>query len=556
MDLPLTAEALMRSAQTPPAQEVTHFRHILVWPVHLTRSANCGATHDLAEIFAKLAPDSPWYEVADEFTGDPADFQERHYNEFVTFLPPVQRFLYGQGKTRCGNPIKVMRRADIAEVRVTLAPGAEPTRLKVTHIDLYFFFDIDVAILAFEISAEGIALATAQEIMFRLGRAYPAYWEKDGSPGHCPWLVEWLTQGGEVLAASDLGDRAKYLAYVCQNRTARVAAHWEFLLKPLVPHDSEHAGALRYRQLEYYRMPLMAFLALAEPDELTRADYVRLALASGSGNRGQLPFTERHLADFESKYCYDRYHEKREANDWPGTRFMSCGHAFVVTGDAANPFFVDAERGFLNAFRHQHFLLFLIAHFHKAALLMFSDRLSEAVNRLDVNDPKAVKDFRAATRLALETFLRFTHRYWFHSVSNQDQAHELFALCRRHLELDELYEDIRQEVQEMSQYLENEAARRQNDSMVRLTVVTAFGLIGTVATGFLGMNLFDHANLDPATKAGIFVAVFIPTMILTFYTIAKSQRLFEFLDAIADENHGVGTRLRSFIDIWRRRRSS
>lgn len=69
------------------------------------------------------------------------------------------------------------------------------------------------------------------------------------------------------------------------------------------------------------------------------------------------------------------------------------------------------------------------------------------------------------------------------------------------------------------------------------------------------MNLFDHTNFDPVTKFGIFVVVFIPTMILAFYTIAKSQRLFEFLDAIANENQGVGARFRSFIDIWRRRRS-
>lgn len=555
MDLPLKTTATPLPAESMPADMVTHFRQILVWPVHLTQAASTGNANDHAAAFAKLVPDNPWYEVADEFTGDPADFQERHYNEFVTFLPPVQRFLYGQGGSRRGNPIKVMRRCDIAEVRVTLTAGSAPTQLKISHIDLYFFFDIDVAILALELFAESIPLATAQEIMFRLGRAYPAYWEKDGTPGHCPWLVEWVSTTGEVLAASDLADRAKYLAYVCQHRAARVGAHWEFLLKPLVPDHSDQDGPLRYRQLEYYRMPIMAFLALADPDELTRADYIRLALANGSGSKSVLPFTERHLADFESKYCYDRYHEKREANDWTGTRFMSCGYAFVVTGDAANTFVVDAERGLLNAFRHQHFLLFLIAHFHKATLLMFSDRLAEAVNRLDINDPLAVQKFRTATRLALETFLRFTHRYWFHAVSNQDQARDLFSLCRRHLGLDELYEDVRQEVQEMSQYLENEAARRQNDGMVRLTVVTAFGLIGTVATGFLGMNLFDHTNFDPVTKFGIFVAVFIPTMILAFYTIAKSQRLFEFLDAIANENQAVGARFRSFIDIWRRRRS-
>jgi hypothetical protein len=44
----------------------------------------------------------------------------------------------------------------------------------------------------------------------------------------------------------------------------------------------------------------------------------------------------------------------------------------VVVGDAKSAFFTDRERGVLAQFRHQHFLLFLIAHFQKAALLMFS----------------------------------------------------------------------------------------------------------------------------------------------------------------------------------------
>ena len=542
-----------------PAPEVTHFRQILLWPVHLVRPANADLSRDHAEEFAKLAAGHPWHEVEDEFTGDPADFQERHYNEFVTFLPPVQRFLYGQGlgKTAgrsCGrNPIRVMRRRDIAALRLALTPDAAPITLNVAHIDLHFFFDIDVAILALEVFADNLPLATAQDIMFRLGRAYPAYWEKDGAPGHCPSLFEWLSSDGQVVTRSDFADRAKYLAHVCKHRAARIGAHWEFLLRPMVPNDADHDGRLRYSQLEYYRMPLMAFLALADVDGLTRADYVRLALATGAGDRSRLPATEGHLADFETQYCYDRFHKKREDDDWAGTRFMSCGHAFVVTGSAANPFFADLERGLLNAFRHQHFLLFLIAHFHKATLMMFSDRLAEAVNRLDPGDPEAVKQFRRATKQALETFLRFTHRYWFHVVSNQDRARDLFALNRRHLALDARYEHIRQEVQEMSQYLENEVARRQNDSVVRLTVVTAFGLIGTVATGFLGMNLFDHTTLDPAAKVAIFTAVFVPTTLLTFYTIAKSQRLFEFLDALANEGASPGEKLRAVAAIWRRK---
>ena len=49
--------------------------------------------------------------------------------------------------------------------------------------------------------------------------------------------------------------------------------------------NTEQTGPIRYRQLEYYRMPLMAYLALDEPTKLRRGDIVRLALASGSDDR-------------------------------------------------------------------------------------------------------------------------------------------------------------------------------------------------------------------------------------------------------------------------------
>ncbi len=115
--------------------------------------------------------------------------------------------------------------------------------------------------------------------------------------------------------------------------------------------------------------------------------------------------------------------------------------------------------------------------------------------------------FRAASRKALETFLRFTHRYWFHNVSNQTRAHDIFALCRTHLEIDRLYEDIRQEIREMSEFLENEAVRRQGDTMTRLTVVTTLGLIGTTVTGFLRMNILAWADQSTTWRVLAFAAL-------------------------------------------------
>ena len=48
----------------------------------------------------ELGESSPWREVVDEYTGGSDAFHERHYNEFVSFLPYVQQFLYGEGRAR------------------------------------------------------------------------------------------------------------------------------------------------------------------------------------------------------------------------------------------------------------------------------------------------------------------------------------------------------------------------------------------------------------------------------------------------------------------------
>lgn len=538
-----------------PAKTVRHFRQILLWPVHVLGRAHGAPLEDFADELTRLGDASPWREVCDEF-GEPCDFRQRHYYEFVTFLPPVQRFLYGQGlgksvrNTFGESPIRVMRRCDIAKVRVTLTEGTQPVVFDVAHIDLYFFYDIDIAMMAFEISADGVPLAIAQEMMLQFGRAYPVTWTADGHADNCPWLVEWLSADGATVARSDYGNRQKYLSFVCEHRAAPLAEHWEYLMKPLVLHHADLKGNIRFRQLEDCRMPQMAYLAMDNPSELTRADYIRLAFASGPGDSEALPFAERHLTQFEDQYCYDRFDERCDGASALASRFIATGNTFVVTGDSHHPDFVDGERGYLARFRHQQFLLFMIAHFHKSAMSMFSDRLAAAVSTLDVASPMAVADFRGQTRQALERFLRFTHRYWFHAISNSELTHELFTLSRKHLHLDELYEDIRQEVQEMSQYLENEAMRRQNDTVVRLTVVTILGLIGTIVTGFLGMNLFAHSDEATSTKLLIFAAVLIPTIALAVYTVVKSRRLSDFLDALADDTVGVMGKLRSFWRIW------
>lgn len=547
---------------TEPLQlpNVEKFREIVLWPVQLLPRHEGTQIQNYWECLSATSADSVWNEVADEFSVDPTNFKERHYKEFVTFLPFVQRFLYGEGSDSDGDgrfgrsPIHVFRRNDVAQARITLPDDPLPATFDVAHVDLYFFYDIDIAILIMEIIGEKLSLRRALDTLYRFGRAYPTHWEPSGRGGHCAERVEWLSHSGAVLAVSDYEKKARYLRFVGEHRAPCVASHWEFLMEPLVLDHSQREGDVRYREIEYQRMPLMSYLALDEKTRLTRGDLVRFGLVTRPGDARTLPFSEQFLEDFERRYCYDRYWEEAREHDFSDMRLLSNGHDFTMIGEAGEPFFTDTESGMLGQFRHQYFLLFLITHFHKAALLILSNRLVAEISRLDIRRPDSVRAFRRDVKHVTEIFLRFTNRYWFHEVSDQAQARDVFTMMRNHLGTDELYKRTRLRILDMNDYLERDQVRRQTDSMVRLTVVTTFGLIGTVTTGFLGMNLIAAADNTFSTKMIYFMLILIPIIALTVYTVVKSKRLAEFLETLSDERLTKRDKLNTLFTIWKKER--
>jgi hypothetical protein len=539
-------------------QRVSHFRQILMWPLQLMPLPADAPIDSHSQLLEAASPDNPWHELVDEFSGDPGQFHERHYSEFVTFLPYVQRFLYGEGGgqkaiARYGeSPIRIFRRHDVAKVRMTFKEGDEALNFEIVHLDLYFFYDIDVVILVVEICADNLELRQVQDTLYRFGRAYPPYWDDDGSGGHCLKRCEWLAADGQLLSASDYEKRSKYLSFVSRFRAPCISSHWEFLLRPLVLHHSDAKGLVRYRQIEYHRMPLLAYLAMDDPRTLSRGDFARLVLVTGPGKHGSLPYSDQHLEGFESRYCIDRFWHP-QADDL-GTRLLSCGHAFVMVGSAHDDYFTGLETGLLGQFRHQFFLLALIPHFHKAALLMLSDRLVTALNRLEIGNAESVKQFKRAIREILEVFLRFSHRYWFHEISDQAQARALFSMTRDHLGTENLYTELREEIQDMSQYLDSDSLRRQANTVVRLTVVTTAGLVATITTGFLGINLIDAAQDGLIDRILFFALVAIPSVLLTGFAVVKSKPLSDFLEALSDERLSHRDKLAALLPVWRKKR--
>lgn len=543
-----------------PDPIVRLFHTSLLWPLQLDALASNAVDGRHWEIL-QARDDHPWRLIDDEFTADPTQFQERHYREFVSFLPYVQRFLYGEGRSKKprpedppgDSPIHVFRRKDIAKLRLTLHPDSVPLELHIVHLDLYFFHDLDVVALNLEIRGQDLPLSVVRDFLFRFGRAYPSGWNESGESTHNAYLSEWIDREGKIVAVSDAARRSKFLEYVCEHRSPCITAHWAHLLQPLVLSHSDQPGELRYHLVEYHRMPVMTYLALDDPRQLTREDWVRTGLATTLPPHEALPVNDPQVRDFEERYCQDRYWQNSDAG--PNTRFICTGNSFTVVGDARLPFFMDSERGVLAQFRHQHFVIFMIAHLHRAALLVFSDVLVDAVNDLDIREAQSIRRFKRRIRANFETFLRFTHRYWFHELSERPHLQALFRLCSDHLRNDQLYDEVRDEIREMSQYLDSDSQRRQSNTVVRLTVITILGLIATVTTGYFGMNIiaFGEGSVSQRLLHGIGASSLF--IFLVLFAVARSKQLSEFLETLADEKISLqqkcGHLVRALLPGWK-----
>jgi len=123
-----------------------------------------------------------------------------------------------------------------------------------------------------------------------------------------------------------------------------------------------------------------------------------------------------------------------------------------------------------------------------------------------------------------------------------------------YLDTDRLYTEVRHEIEDMAQYLETDTLRRQANTVVRLTVVTVFGMIGSVVTGIFGMNLFGFAEMPLPSQVLVLILVVCTVTGVLFYTLAKSKALADFLDAVSDERLRVSQKLGVLINVWRKKR--
>ncbi len=133
------------STSASAALQVRRLHQILLWPLRLMPldRGEPGAPRRPWELLAG-SPDSRWRELVDEYTGGAENFHERHYQEFVTFLPLCSASSTARARSRlhagdasAESAMKVYRRHDVKGLRLRLREGGEALSLSVIHVDLY-----------------------------------------------------------------------------------------------------------------------------------------------------------------------------------------------------------------------------------------------------------------------------------------------------------------------------------------------------------------------------------------------------------------------------------
>ncbi len=232
---------------------------------------------------------------------------------------------------------------------------------------------------------------------------------------------------------------------------------------------------------------------------VSRGDWVRLCNADEAGGDA-LPYSPSFLASFEKECCYDRYFPSDVTTS--AVRYLFAGYHFAVVGSGG--FFEDTA---VHHFRRHYFQMALLVNMELASLLVVSSRISDAVGLIDQDVSRLWRKarstgtqeaFRHNLRQIQRDFLNFVHRYRSTSVSNQIQPSELYGRWRDSLRLDDLFDDVKGELDAAFQFNTGEDQLGLAQAGTRLAGVAA--LLGSVG---LGLTFLQVGN----TFSGLLVRI-------------------------------------------------
>jgi hypothetical protein len=135
-----------------------------------------------------------------------------------------------------------------------------------------------------------------------------------------------------------------------------------------------------------------------------------------------------------------------------------------------------------------YFDQFVFILYMRATLFNFSDTLSR-ISRGLIKPPANNEEWRTCFLSLRRKFTFFENLYQFPLLSNQQQGLEMYQLCRRHMDIDELYREVSTEVHGSDSLVEGQLAEDRSSAAKLLNKLGALGLIFSIILAGLGCLL-------------------------------------------------------------------
>lgn len=456
-------------------------------------------------LWQKVSP----HDIPDRLT-EPSG--EGDYGEFVYFHDFTQKFLYETDEKKAA--FSLYQRTDLTELHATVSwkTGNHPN--EVTHTQIHHFcvdrltlhvFDLGVAMLTLELSWGGqvtngkfnqgpLFLDSAQRILDHLRRSYAPFWSGD-TPQRVPskvtlWSGPGVCQHFDPMGKESPNNKSATLARfrssdakTLPSRDPLVFGHWAEMIKPI----TLLAQGGPWRDPSDERIPFNSYILIADqgkPDEallrIKPGDWHRIMDADQPGTDAY-PYNPHFVEPMEKSAYYDRFFPD-VASGSTATRHIFGGTHYSLVGAG-----LFVENLSLNHWRRHYAQLSLIARFEMTVLLAVSSRISGAVTAFHLSGNE--KAFDDAIMDTQQYFLRFVHRFRFTGVTSQLQGAEMFEMWRKTLHLDELFADVKSELDIATAAVNARQQLIEAKAATRLAKIASVGVVGGLIVGALGSNV-------------------------------------------------------------------
>ncbi|MEQ4485486.1 hypothetical protein [Cohnella silvisoli] len=302
----------------------------------------------------------------------------------------------------------------------------------------------------------------------------------------CPFNTGFLTLRVELnpnheisfSQAIEFGDRMRHLqdtnkldlnAYIETGGT-RYEEVEEFVFQVLAPHllpflDQSPMEGTYFEKLPFFmddRMFVIGFCAFPEDSDITLLHRYRAGRLDGLDVQGNARIGASYQPYME------QYSNKFEYNRWaPNTYYITDETCFICLTREK----IDIANRLANQMYGEYYYGLMLNLFHRIVLLKLSIAYSQVqLERKQEHTEELIRDITC-----------FFAKYYFVEIVSQTQGREIFHQLRAVYGNDELFEDVKQTLNDLYKYQETRTSKR---SSYLLTILTIY----TVISGIYGMN--------------------------------------------------------------------